>query len=127
MVIRNVLLQEDSAEGVPVNIIKRIVANKAALEDTLVSGHIRNNGQLGGSVHSFLNFFKRELEVYTDNPTEDNLVAYGREVAAIYLASELNTPMIKDGLIRYLSDIITDYTAMLKIEKLINALVLTDD
>lgn len=127
IVIRNALLQEDNSEILPVNIVKRVVDNKALLEGTLAFDHIRNNGQLGGSVQSFMSFFSRELEALTDNPTEENLLVYGKQVVALYLISEMNTPKIKDSVLRYLSDVITDYTAMIKIENFIHSLVLTDD
>lgn len=125
--IRDTLLQEDLTEAPPQMIVKRIIQNKAELNDTLVYTHVRNNGQVGGSVQSFLNFYRRELEVYTDEPTPEKLIRYGKEVTAIFLASELNTPVIKDNLMRYLADIVTDYQALIQLETFINRLVLTDD
>ena len=125
--IRDSLLQEDITEMPPQAIIKRIIQNKGELDDTLVYKHIRNNGAVGGAVQSFLNFYRRELEVLTDEPTSESLVQYGKEVTAIFLASELNTPVLKDKLVRYLADIVTDYQASIRIENLINRLVLTDD
>lgn len=125
--IRDTLLQEDLTEAPPQMIVKRIIQNKAELNDTLVYTHVRNNGQVGGSVQSFLNFYRRELEVYTDEPTPEKLIRYGKEVTAIFLASELNTPVIKDKLMRYLADIVTDYQALIQLETFINRLVLTDD
>lgn len=125
--IRDALLQEEAVDMPPQTIIKRIIQNKDLLDGTLVYAHIRNNGQIGGSVQSFLNFYSRELEEYTDEPTPDKLVQYGKEVTAMFLASELNTPVLKDRLVSYLSGIVTDYKAMVDIETLINRLVLTDD
>lgn len=125
--IRDTLLQEDLTEAPPQMIVKRIIQNKAELNDTLVYTHVRNNGQVGGSVQSFLNFYRRELEVYTEEPTPEKLIRYGKEVTAIFLASELNTPVIKDKLMRYLADIVTDYQALIQLETFINRLVLTDD
>jgi hypothetical protein len=125
--IRDALVQEEAVDMPPQNIITRIVQNKELLDGTLVYTHIRNNGQIGGSVQSFLNFYSRELEEYTDEPTPEKLVAFGKEVTAIFLASELNNPVLKDRLISYLSGVITDYKAMVDIETLINRLVLTDD
>jgi hypothetical protein len=125
--IRDSLMQEDMTEMPAQSIIKRIVQNKAELDGTLVYTHIRNNGQVGGSVQSFLNFYRRELDALTDEPTPENLFKYGKEVIAIFLASELNTPVIKDRLMRFLADVVTDYQALIQIENLINRLVLTDE
>ena len=125
--IRDALLQEDITEMPPQMIVKRVIQNKELLDGTLAYKHIRNNGSVGGSVQSFLNFYRRELEHLTDEPTSDNMIQYGKEVMAIFLASELNTPVLKDKLIRYLADIVTDYQAMMQVESLINRLVLTDD
>lgn len=125
--IRDALLQEDTTEMPPQMIVKRVIQNKEHLDGTLAYKHIRNNGTVGGSVQSFLNFYRRELELLTDDPTPENLIQYGKEVTAIFLASELNTPVLKDKLVRYLADIVTDYQASVHIETLINRLVLTDD
>lgn len=125
--IRDALLQEDDIQAPPPSLIKRIVENRVPLEGTLVFGHIRNNGQIGGSVQSFLNFYHRELDELTDNPTYDNLMQYGKEVTAIFLASELNTPVLRDKLVRYLGGIVSDGLAMMKLETFINGLVLTDE
>ena len=125
--IRDALLQEDITEMPPQAIVKRIIQNKVHLDGTLVYQHIRNNGTVGGSVQSFLNFYRRELETLTDEPTAESLLQYGKEVIAIFLASELNTPVLKDKLTRYLADIVTDYQVSIRIENIINGLVLTDD
>lgn len=125
--IRDALLQEDITEMPPQMIVKRVIQNKELLDGTLAYKHIRNNGAVGGSVQSFLNFYRRELERLTDEPTAESMLQYGKEVIAIFLASELNTPVLKDKLVRYLADIVTDYQASMQIETLINRLVLTDD
>lgn len=125
--IRDALLQEDTTEMPPQAIIKRIIQNKAELDGTLIYKHIRNNGSVGGSVQSFLNFYRRELELLTDEPTPTSLFQYAKEVTSIFLASELNTPVLKDKLVRYLADIVTDYQVSIQIENFINRLVLTDE
>lgn len=120
--IRDSLKQEDLDSAPPQSLIDRVLKNRELLEPTLAFAHIRNNGQLGGSVSSFLNFYHRELEELLDEETEASQVQYGLEVIGFFMISELNNPFIKDRLVKHFSGVINDHIASLKIEKLINKL-----
>lgn len=129
--LRDALLQEDASEGVPDNIVERLVNNKALLEGTLAFAHVRNNGQLGGSVESFLTFFSTDLhsiqtmDIGTDETKRQ--YQYGREILALHMCSELNNHVMRDTVLRYLNEHITDYQALIKLETLIQKLVLTHE
>lgn len=120
--IRDSLKQEDLDSAPPQSLIDRVLKNRTLLESTLAFAHIRNNGQLGGSVNSFLNFNSNFLEDLLEEGTEKAQVQYGLEVIGFFLISELNSPLIKDRLIKHFSGVINDHIASLKIEKLINKL-----
>lgn len=125
--IRDNLKQGDVEEGIPPSLALRIRANRTHMENTLAYTHVIHNGRVGGSVESFLNFFARQLEVYTDNPTPDNMIAYAKEITAIYLISEINTPRLILELSKFLATIVTDHLALIAVEQHIAKLVLDND
>lgn len=128
--IHDGLRREDASEGVPDNIVERVVGNKDLLEGTIAFAHIRNNGQLGGSVESFMSFFGVELDNIQTNSGGNETKAqfqYAREVLALFMCSELNNNVIRDSIMRYMSTRITDYPAMVKFEALVQKLVLTHE
>lgn len=129
--LRDALLQEDASEGVPDNIVVRLVANKALLEGTLAFVHIRSNGQLGGSIESFLTFFSSDLAglriLAVGSDETKTQYRYGLEILAFHMCSELNNHVMRDTVMRYFSEHITDYQALIKLETLVQKLVLTHE
>lgn len=122
--IKDALFNPEDIESTPKPIQDRIIANKLLIEGTLAYRHVTNNGQLGGSVLNFCNFFKGDLEALTDDPTEANLIQYAKEMIGIYLISEINNEWLKDKLSQRLFNVITDMNALIKVEQLIEQVVL---
>ena len=121
--IRDNLLSGDVEDGIPANIIKRVRANKALIENTLAYHHVINNGRVGSPVDTLMNFFKPDLAKLLDYPSTDNQVAYGKEVMGLYLISELNNEPLRDQLLAFINnDVITDHLALLAVEKMIGLL-----
>lgn len=128
MAIKDSLEGNDAGDsGLPESIIKRVRANVNAIDGTLAHTHVRSNGQLGGSVESFLNFFQLELRVLQNNLEGENVIKYMKELIGIYLISEVNTPNIKEQLLVTAHELVTDYLTLTKLESLINGLVLPND
>ena len=125
--IKDALEDEDPSVGIPEPLIKRVKANLPVLEGTLAYTHIRSNGQLGGSVEGFLNFFQKELGVLQENLTGDNVLAYIKELVGFYLISEVNSPAIKERLNKTVYDLVDDMVVLNKAEAMINKLVLDND
>jgi hypothetical protein len=125
--IRDNLKQGDVEESIPEFLVKRIRANRVLMENTQAYFHVTHNGRIGGTVESFLNFFARQFEVYLDNPTPDNMIAYAKEVTAIYLISEINTPRLFEELSKFLATIVTDHLALVSVEQHLAKLVLDND
>lgn len=126
--IHDALMQQDASEGIPECIKERVIKNKELLDHTLAYKHIRENGQLGGSIGGFLSFFGQELFDIMENEEVDitkRQIQYGLEVTAFFLVSEINDHALRNDLILYLSENITDHVAMVKIEKKLKELVLT--
>ena len=125
--IKDALEDEDPSVGIPEPLIKRVKANLPALEGTLAYTHIRSNGQLGGSVEGFLNFFQKELGVLQENLTGENVLTYIKELIGFYLISEVNSPAIKERLNKTVYDLVDDMVVLNKAEAMINKLVLDND
>lgn len=125
--IKDALEDEDPSVGIPEPLIKRVRANLPALEGTLAYMHIRSNGQLGGSLEGFLNFFQKELSVLQENLTGENVLAYIKELIGFYLISEVNSPAIKERLNKTVYDLVDDMVVLNKAEAMINKLVLDND
>ena len=125
--IKDALEDEDPSVGIPEPLIKRVKANLPALEGTLAYMHIRSNGQLGGSVEGFLNFFQKELGVLQENLTGENVLTYIKELIGFYLISEVNSPAIKERLNKTVYDLVDDMVVLNKAEAMINKLVLDND
>lgn len=125
--IRNNLAGEDLSVGVPDNIVKRVKGNLVAIQDTLAYQHIKNNGQLGGSVESFINFFQSELVGLLEDPEEPMPLQYIRELIGIYLISDLNNNQVRDQLLGRVHEVYTSHLALIKAEELVNHLVLDNE
>lgn len=125
--LRDGLMQDEEIESPPQQIITRVIKNREKLDGTLAYKHVRANGQVGGSIQSFLSFFSRDLDELTDNQTDDNMFQYGKEVVALFLVSEINNESLKDRIMRFLSTVVDGLVPMNRIEVLINGLVLSDE
>jgi hypothetical protein len=125
--VRDNLLTGDVEDGIPINIIKRVRANRALIENTLAYEHVTNNGRVGSPVDTLLGFFRVDLVKLLDYPSMDNQVLYGKEVMALYLISELNNDTLREQLLVLINEITTDHLALLAIEKMIGMLDLTNE
>ena len=126
--IRNNLAGEDLSVSLPDNIVKRVKGNLVTIQDTLAYHHIKNNGQLGGSVESFINFFQDELVGLLENDPEDPMpIQYIRELIGIYLISDLNNNQVRDQLLGRVHEVYTNHLALIKAEELVNHLVLENE
>jgi hypothetical protein len=120
--VRDNLLTGDAEDGIPANIIKRVRANKALIENTLAYTHVIHNGRVGSPVDTLMNFFKPDLAKLLDYPSMDNQVQYGKEVMGLYLISELNNDTLSEQLTVFINDVITDHLALLAVEKMMGLL-----
>lgn len=118
--IKDALFNPDDVETAPEPIQKRIIANKAFFEDTLAKEHITKGGQLGGSMLSFLGFYKDRLEDLLEN----NMVQYAKEVVAFYLVSDINSEFLKDKATDYLYSMINDINVLNKVEAMLAEVVI---
>lgn len=125
--IKDGLEGEDVSVGIPEPLIKRVKANLSFLEGTIAYTHIRSNGQLGGALEGFLNFFQKELAALQENLTGENVLAYVKELAAFYLISDVNNHAIKERLQKVVYDLVDDMVVLNKVETMINKLVLDND
>jgi hypothetical protein len=125
--IKDSLEGEDVSVGIPDSLIQRVKANLLVLEGTLAYNHIRSNGQLGGSLDSFLNFFHKELRPLQDELTGDNVHAYVKELIGFYLISDVNSSQIKERLLTTTYELTDDHLTMVKVESLINQLVFPNE
>jgi hypothetical protein len=120
--VRDNLLTGDVEDGIPANLIKRVRANKALIDNTLAYEHVIHNGRVGSPVDTLMNFFKPDLAKLLDYPSMDNQVAYGKEVMGLYLISELNNDTLREQLLVFINDVIHDHLALLAVEKMIGLL-----
>lgn len=128
--IKMALIEESAIDTIPDNIVIRVRNNKELVDHTLAYAHVRKNGQVGGSINGFLSFFSEQLLAVLEDGTKDQTQAnieYGKEIIAFYLISEINNSSLKDKLLGYLNTIIEDHVALLKLETLVNNLVLSND
>ena len=122
--IRDNLAEEDLSVGLPQALIARVKNNLEVIKDTLAYNHIRNNGQLGGSLESFLNFFAQELKPIQEDLEGENVLIYLKELIGFYLVSDINNDAIKEGLLQITYELIDNHLLLIKAESLINQLVL---
>lgn len=117
--IKDALFNPEEIENVPTPIEQRIRANATLIEGTLAFEHVKKNGQLGGSVKSFLSFYRRNLEVLLAQQTEDSTLQYAKEIIGFFLVSEINNEWLKDKMTQYLYSVIEDPLTLTRIEDLI--------
>lgn len=118
---------EDVSVGIPDSLIARVKNNLLAIEGTLAYTHIRSNGQLGGSMDSFLSFFHRELQPIQENLEGESVLVYLKELIGFYLISDVNNAQIKERLLATAYEIIDNHLVLVKAENLVNQLVLTNE
>lgn len=123
-------VREDITEDVqivPRSIIERLKANVELFKETVVYEHIVNDGQLGSSFESYQEFFKSDIQVLLDNPTPDNMFLYLKTLAGILLMSEVKDSTIKRRLSDISENLFNDLQDIIKVDKIIEGLVLDDD
>ena len=125
--IKDSLEGEDVSVGIPDSLIQRVRGNIVSLEGTLAYTHIRSNGQLGGSLDSFLNFFQAELNVLQENLEGENVLAYIKELIGFYLISDVNSPQIKERLLVTINELVDDHIVLIKAEEMVNKLVFANE
>ena len=118
--IRDALFNPEEIVNAPDNIVTRVTENKAFMEGTKAYEHLINNGQIGGSMATYLSFFKQYLEDLVDLDTPDALIVYAREVISLYLISEINDHWLKDKATQYLYTVVSDITAITRIEAMLD-------
>ena len=124
-VIKNDLNHLDDEDPTPENITLRIRRNKDIFKDTVIWTHIVNGGQIGSSIDSILNYYKADLEALLLLDTENRYTLYGRTVIAMYLISDVNDDKIADSVMKQLDGIIDNVQEMMKIESILNSVVLS--
>lgn len=118
---------EDVTVGIPDALIARVKNNLLIIEGTLAYTHIRSNGQLGGSMESFLSFFQRELAAIQENLEGESILLYLKELIGFYLISDVNNGQIKERLLTTAYEMIDSHLLLVKAEELINKLVLNNE
>jgi len=124
--IKDTLFSPEEMEGTPDNIVNRVLANKAFMQGTKAYDHLVNNGQAGGTMPSYINFFKPYLEELLEQDTLEARLTYAKEVIALYLISEINDHWLKEKAVQYLYTVIEDITAITKVEEMIEGVVISE-
>jgi len=122
--IKDALFNPDDVETPPASLQRRIIENKGFLAGTKAYDHVTSNGQLGGAVSNFLNFFKDYLEDLLEDATEKNMLQYAKEVLGFFIISEINDEWLKDKASQYLYSIITDVVTLTKVEAMIEEVII---
>lgn len=117
--IKDALFSPDDTVNPPSTLVNRVIANKHLLEGTRAYTHVINNGQIGGSVASFMAFFQDHLEELLEAETENETLQYAREIIGIFLISEVNDGVIVDKVTKQIYSVVTDAVTMLKVDRLI--------
>lgn len=124
--IKDTLFAPDEMVNTPDNIVNRVVANKVFMEGTKAYDHLINNGQAGGTMPTYLNFFKDYLEeLLAANTLEANL-QYAKEVVCLFLISEINDNWLKEKAVQYLYSVIEDITSITKVEEMIEGVIIRE-
>lgn len=118
--IKDALFNPEEIVNAPDNIVARVLDNKAFMEGTKAYDHLIDNGQLGGSMITYLAFFKRHLEDLIEEGTPTALIQYAREVVSLFLISEINDPWLKDKATQYIYTVISDITVITRVEEMID-------
>lgn len=124
--IKDTLFCPEELENTPDNIVNRVLANKAFMEGTQAYNHLINNGQAGGTMPTYLNFFKDYLEELLETNTLEANLQYAKEVVCFFLISEINDHWLKEKATQYLYKVIEDITSITKIEEMIEGVVISE-
>lgn len=121
--IRNGLVKPDEEEVVPQPLLERIRGNYELLEGTMAKEHLTTNGQVGSTVANYLSFFT-PIPKLLDNPTDDNVLQYVKEITGVFLISEVNNARIKENIHKHLAGVLEDAFQLSKADDHLNKLVL---
>lgn len=122
--IKDALFSPDEVENPPETLTRRILDNKAFLQGTKAYEHVTSNGQIGGSVATFMSFFQDYLEDLLEDATEQETLQYAKEVIGLYIISEINDEWLKDKVTQYLYSVVNDVIVLTKVEALIAEVVI---
>lgn len=117
--IKDALFSPDDTINPPDSLVNRVIANKHLLEGTKAHAHVIRNGQIGGTVASFMAFFKEHLEDLLDAETENETLQYAREVIGIFIISEVNDSLLVDRVTKQIYSVVNDAVTMMKVDQLI--------
>lgn len=123
--IKNGLSKPDEEEEIPAPLLDRIRANYELLEGTVVKEHLLVGGQVGSTVSNYLSFFS-SIAKLLDNPTDDNVIQYVKEVVGVFVISEVNDGRLKETLYKHLNGVLEDAHQLSRAEDHINKLVLSN-
>lgn len=124
--IKDTLFSPEELSNTPDNIVNRVLVNKAFMEGTLAYDHLINNGQAGGTMPTYLNFFKPQLEELLEEDTVEANLRYAKEVLCFFLISEINDHWLKEKASQYLYTVIEDITSITKVEEMIEGVVISE-
>jgi hypothetical protein len=124
--IKDTLFSPDEMVNTPDNIVTRVIANKTFMEGTHAYDHLINNGQAGGTMSTYLNFFKAPLEALLEANTLEANLQYAREVIALYLISEINDNWLKEKATQYLYSVIEDIASITKVEEMMEGVIIRE-
>lgn len=121
--IKDALFSPDDMSEPPDTLKRRILENREFLVGTKAHEHVTNNGQLGGSMVSFLNFFKDYMDGLLVEGGNSVLV-YAKEVLAFYIISDVNDEWLKEQATKYLYSVVDDLFLLTKVEGMIDQVVI---
>jgi len=124
--IKDTLFSPEEMANTPDNIVNRVMDNKAFMEGTRAYEHLINNGQAGGGMPTYLNFFKPYLEELLESGKSEDLLVFAKEVVAFYLISDINDHWLKEKATEYLYSVIEDITAITRFEQMIEGVVIRE-
>lgn len=122
--IKDALFSPDETEAPPESLQRRIVDNKEFLKGTKAYEHVTSNGQLGGSITNFVNFFKDYLEELLEDGREQSKLQYAKEVLGFYIISDVNDGLLKDNATKRIYAVVDDMALLMKIDALIEQVIL---
>lgn len=125
--LRDGLEDLDSLDSPPQEIIDRVIANKPLFTGTLAWDHVTQQGPLGSPIESLLKYYDGELQKLLVSENEQDVKRYGLNVIAFFLISEINNDQLKDTILRYLDDVVSDINVSMMLEEVVKQLELTHD
>lgn len=124
--VKDSLFCPEELVNTPDNIVNRVLANKAFMEGSKAYAHLINNGQAGGTMPAYLNFFKAYLEELLETNTLEANLQYAKEVLCLFLISEINDHWLKEKALQYIYTVIEDITSITKVEEMIEGVVISE-